>query len=212
MLKTVSSGAGLRKRGLFRIRNMKLKLALAVFILSTDLAGAQGTFVYDQQSMGPADGSILSTQTPLGQSFTPSLDVIGFVDFYLSDGATASIMQVNIRSGSITGPILDTTSPMTLTPNLAGYYDFLFSNPVSLTPGTQYYLEPIVAGGGGFRAFVTFQQYTGGDAIFNGTTFTDRDFLFREGVVSNVPEPSSAALLVVGVGALFLCRKRIVPH
>jgi hypothetical protein len=117
-------------------------------------------------------------------------------------------MQVNIRSDSITGPILGTTSTTSLTPNLAGYYDFLFSTPVSLTPGTQYYLEPVVAGGGGFRAFVSFQQYAGGDAIFNGSAFTDRDYLFREGIVTNIPEPSVVSLGTLGGVAAYWLRKR----
>jgi hypothetical protein len=186
---------------------MKKISMFLVYVVGTGLASAQG-FVYDQQSSGTTDGSVLSTQAPLGQSFTPLLDSIGFVDFYLSDGTTASMMQVNIRSGSITGPILGTTSTTTLTPNLADYYGFVFSTPISLTPGTQYFLEPVVVGGGGSRAFVTFQQYSGGDAIFGGSTFTDRDFLFREGIVSNVPEPSTVSFCLLGGAAAYWLRKR----
>lgn len=180
---------------------MKLKIFVAASLLGTAFCGAQGTLVYDQQSTNAIDAGAFISQTPVGQSFTPTFTSIGFVDFYLSDAATASTIAVNIRSGSITGSLLGTTMPTTLAPSSTAFYDFLFSSPISLTPGTKYYLEPVLVSGGNSSMSATFIQYTGGDAIISGSTFTDRDFLFREGIV--VPEPSSASLLLGGGGLLF---------
>jgi len=185
---------------------MKSRIALAAFGLGIGIAGAQGTFVYDQQSTGASDGGTVLSQTPFGQSFTPAFDSIDFVQFYLRDPLNASIVEINLRSTSITGPILGTTTPTTLNPNSSGYVDFLFSNRISLAPGTKYFLEPVGIGGGVATADLTFVQYPGGDAIYNGTVFSDRDFLFREGII--VPEPSSWALLAVGMGAFFWKRHK----
>jgi hypothetical protein len=183
---------------------MKLKLPLAAFLLSTGLAAsAQGTFVYDQQSTGTIDGGASLSQTPFGQSFTPTLDAVGFIELQLFDSAAATTIDVNIRSGSITGAILGTSLPTTMPGNSSGIFDFLFSNPVTLTPGTKYYFEPVMVGGGSsVGADITFVQYTGGDAIYGGTAFNNQDLWFREGVVTAVPEPASGALLVVA-GLLF---------
>ncbi len=185
---------------------MKFKICFLVFALGTGLAHAQGTLVFDQQETGPMDGSIGSNRTPLGQSFTPTFDSIGFVEFQLLNGVSGSTFTVNVLSGSISGSVLGTTDPVVYNSN--GTYDFFFSNPVSLTPGTQYFMQPVVSSGGFANMPITFIQYTGGDAIYDGTTHSDRDFWFREGVVNNVPEPSSAALLIVAVCAFVWHRKR----
>jgi hypothetical protein len=188
---------------------MKLKIGFFAFALGTGLACAQGTFVFDQQETGTVDGSIGLNRTPLGQSFTPTFDSIGFVEFQLINGVAGSTFTVNVRGGSISGSVLGTTDPVAY--NSSGIYDFFFSTPVSLTSGTQYYLEPVVSSGGFATMPITFIQYTGGDAIYDGTTHTDRDFWFREGIVTNVPEPSSAALFLVAGAALFLRRLKCRP-
>jgi hypothetical protein len=184
---------------------MKFTIAFLALVLGTGLASAQGTFVYDQQSTGAVDGSLSLNQTPLGQSFTPTLDAIDFLELQLINGVAASTFTVNLRSDSISGPILGTTAPVAYTSS--GIYDFLFSNPVSLTPGTKYYFEPVVSSGGFAQTYITFIQYTGGDLIQSGVTRTDRDLWFREGIVSNVPEPSSMALFLLGGSALFWHRR-----
>jgi hypothetical protein len=189
---------------------MKLKIIPIAFILGAgSFANAQGTFVFDQQSTGLVDAGLHYDQTPFGQSFTPTLDSIGFLELQLFDTVAATI-DVNIRSGSITGSILGTSQATTIPGNTSGTYDFLFSNPVTLTPGTQYFFEPVVVGGGSSigEANTTFIQYAGGDAIAGGTTYTDRDLWFREGIVSAVPEPASAALFVVAGSALCWQRRK----
>jgi len=190
---------------------MKIAFFITAFVLGARFAAAQGTFVYDQQSTGTTDSSVALTQTPFGQSFTPTLDSLNFVDLQLIDfGSSASTVAVNVRSDSITGSLLGTSTPIMLPASSSSTYDFLFSDPISLTPGTQYYFEPvIVSGGSSVLANITFIQYTGGDLIQSGAARTDRDLWFREGVVTSVPEPSTSALFVIGGGVLFgYCRKR----
>jgi hypothetical protein len=67
---------------------MKPRIALAAFGLGIGIAGAQGTFVYDQQSTNATDGGVILSQTPFGQSFTPAFDSIDFVQFYLTISST----------------------------------------------------------------------------------------------------------------------------
>lgn len=190
------------------IRNMQFRIIFLSFVLGTGLVSAQGTFVYDQQSAGSVDGTVSLAQTPFGESFTPSLDSIGFLQLQLNDGTTPATVAINIRSDSITGSLLGTSMPTTLPSNSGGTFDFLFSTPISLTPGTQYYFEPVVVSGGFAVSEITFIQYTGGDLIQSGVARTDRDLWFREGVVSTVPEPSSAVLLLIGCGIFCWHRRK----
>ena len=167
-------------------------------------ASAQGTFVFDQQTSESVDGAILLSRTPFGQSFTPTLDSIDFVELRLNDGATPSTVAINIRSGSITGLLLGTSMPTTLPSFSGGVSDFLFSDSIALTPGTKYYFEPVVVSGGYATSEVTFIDYTGGDQIYDGAVQRG-DLWFREGVISSVPEPSSEALWLMA-GTILLWR------
>ena len=187
---------------------MKSTLAILTFVLGARLAGAQGTLVFDQQSTGPVDGTLNLNQTPFGQSFTPSLDSIGFLELQLHDGTTASTVAIDIRSDSITGTVLGTSGSITIPSNSSGTFDFFFSSPVSLTPGTQYFFEPVVVSGGFAITETTSVQYAGGDKIYNGVPDTRGDLWFREGIVTAVPEPTVFALFGLGGAAACWLRKR----
>jgi len=173
-------------------------------------AGAQGTFVFDQQSSDESNGgvgiSVIQDSQPIGQSFTPSLTGIGFVRFHLFDlvrnNGTGAVVYVNLRSDSITGTIISSTAPVALPDNFgavnSGFADFFFPGEVPLQPGAKYYLQTIVQAGDKWGLFGDSFGYPGGDLYSNGTAFSS-DFWFREGVV--VPEPSAIAVLLAGVGA-----------
>jgi len=85
-------------------------------------AVSQDVFVYDQQSSttdwAPYCGGVFSPGTPpgQGQSFTPSLSAVGFIQLKLKDAfpgnSTGAIMQIDLRSDSITGPLLGTSLPV----------------------------------------------------------------------------------------------------
>lgn len=185
---------------------MKLKIIFLAFLLGTGLAGAQGTFVYDQQDNVAVDGSSSIGQTPFGQSFTPTLDSIGFVElqFFNTSGSTVA---VNVRSGSITGPILGTSLSIFFPNNSPGVSDFLFSNPIALTPGTKYWFEPVVVSGLPPGIDATIVPYAGGNIIISGTDRSGLNLWFGEGIIASVPEPSSVALLLVG-GILYWHRRQ----
>ena len=188
---------------------MKSEIILLAFVLGTGLASAQGTFVYDQQSLGPSDGVAGLNETPFGQSFTPALDSIGFVDLQLIGFTDANII-VNIRSDSITGPILGTSMPTLVSGSggtTSGIYDFLFSDPVTLARGTLYFFEPVISNGGSAESYLLSTQYPGGNVIINGSSFP-QDLWFREGVISSVPEPSISALAGLGAGVLIWTRRK----
>ena len=158
---------------------------------------------------------------PIGQSFTPSLTGLNFVDVLLQDAGSdtgpGASFQVKIHSASITGSVLGTSNVTAVPDNLnlglgsnEGYTRFLFPSTVSLTPGQLDVLEvvqlqPITSGNFNFALTGNNNTtgYTLGDAIINGQTQANFDFAFREGVV---PEPTS--LLLAGVGFALLAPRR----
>jgi hypothetical protein len=180
-------------------------------------ACGQGSLQYDQQSV-PSDAVnegnpiVIQTNIPIGQSFTPTLSSVGFVALAFRDanpgnnlGAT---IYVNLRQDSITGTILGSTEPLFMPNGIAdSSTNFFFSSPVSVTPGTTYYLEPVVQSGDIFDIYYYNFGYSGGTAFFNGAAASFEDLWFREGTV--VPEPSSALLISIGAGALVYVHRRL---
>jgi hypothetical protein len=173
--------------------------------LSGITASGQG-FIYDQQSADEnhyMEGGAGLGQQPIGQSFTPILNNVGFIRIYLVGGAFGgATFAMNLRSDSITGTILGSSEPVTQ--NSSGPANFIFETPLSVTPGTTYYFQPVIQSGAGWGAFVSSYNYPGGTAFVDGLAVPTSDFWFREGVV--VPEPQSWALLLVGAGVLFYSR------
>src|SRR4051794_25375790 len=160
-------------------RSLILQFALFFYAL---FARGQGTFLYDQQSAtntgprgGDADYPILLNQ-PMGQSFTPTLSSIGFVqmkfdDFLIGNGIGATV-YLNLRVGSVSGTILSSTAPVFMPDRFfSGTTNFFFSTPVSVAPGTMYYIEPVALPGSDDRWGIVGSQlygYPGGSALFQG--------------------------------------------
>jgi len=184
-------------------------------LLSTVMhCAGQGTFIYDQQSSTETllmEGGAAFGQQPLGQSFTPTLPSVGFVRLYIYDGVPGGgpggVIYVNLRTDSITGPIVGTSDPVALPGGFVGFPDFYFPSPVAVSPGATYYFQPFIQTGGGFGINQSSYLYAGGTAYIDGLPAgLDHDFWFREGIVV-VPEPSSTFLAVMGLGAFFLVRR-----
>lgn len=192
-------------------------VTLVILIALTWNVKAQG-FIYDQQSSTTAanagGGGILQGASPTGQSFTPTLTGLDFVQmaFYdntVGNGLGASLL-VNVRSGGITGTVLGTSEPIympdgfgrsTLNSEVA---TFLFMTSVGLQPGTVYYLEPVVQSGDLWGVSVWEYNYSGGDAFYQGTPSPAADFWFREGAI---PEPSAFAIILLGAGVTAWMRR-----
>jgi hypothetical protein len=195
------------KRGL--IHKQKL---VAIALLLPRLAIAQ-TFVYDQQSSDesrPGTGGIdIQAEQPTGQSFRPSLNQVGFVrlevfDRYINNGLGATL-YVNLRSDSITGPIIGSTSPISFPDNFGvwsnDFVTFFFNSPVQVQPGVTYFFQPVVQSGDSWFVNQALGfNYTRGSEYIYGSAFGG-DYWFREGII--VPEPSSDALLLAGTAALW---------
>jgi len=189
--------------------------ALQTLLLCLPICGlAQGTFVYDQQSAdettpGGTTAPISSNQ-PIGQSFTPTLSQVGFIRLYLGDSVFNGIgatVYVNLRQDSITGPILSSTQPVFMPDAFVGHPDFLFASPVPVTPGAIYYVQPVVQSGDSNWAIVSYNyNYPGGTAFGGGQPTPPFDLWFREGII--VPEPSSIALALSGFACFAVLIRR----
>ncbi len=189
-------------------------LQAAVLSASLSVHG-QGTFVYDQQSSiegsyqeGSAD--IQQTQ-PMGQSFTPQLSSVGFIRLYVGNGilgnTSPATLHVNLRSDSITGSLLGSSAPFLIPEGalFAAPVTLLFSNSIPVTPGLTYYFQPVVSNNNNLMLSWGPYNYPGGTAFFGGAPDpSNGDLWFREGIV--VPEPASAALLLIGALALAAAR------
>jgi hypothetical protein len=200
--------------------SMKTRLLLThlAVLSATSLAPGQGTLLYDQQAGGPSVGEgdylLIQTNGPIGQSFVPSLSSVGFVALAFHDpnpgnnlGAT---VYVNLRQDSITGPILGSTQPLSMPDGFAyNATNFFFSTPIAITPGTTYYLEPVVQSGDLWDTIYYHYGYPNGSAFIQGNP-NPWDLWFREGIV--VPEPSSALLISIGAGALVYARRRHIAN
>jgi hypothetical protein len=105
---------------------------------------------------------------------------------------------VNLRSDSITGPILASTGPVALADRFHGPVEFLFPTPVTVAPSVTYYLQPVIQAGEDFGVAFDQFHYPDGASFAQGAPSPFFDLWFREGII--IPEPSSAWLAVVGAG------------
>jgi hypothetical protein len=199
------------------MKSRKLPTLAALVAASALSAAGQGTFVYDQQSSTDerpphyGAGGDLALNAPWAQSFTPALSSVGFVrlkfdDGNLDDGLGGSV-YVNLRSDSITGRILGRTPTVAMAPFFAGVTNFIFSTPISVTPGAMYFLEPVQFAGGTWLLDGGPYLYPGGIAYQTGQPEPGADMWFREGIYV-VPEPASMLLLSLGMAALIGLRRR----
>ncbi len=140
---------------------MRLKLVCfcLLCLFRACFARGQGSvFVYDQQSstneheFTEQDRFIDPRRFgPVGQSFTPALPSVGFIQLGMYFNALGNtgpgIVDLNLRTGSITGPILASTEPLDLPSGFAGYPKFFFAQPVAVDPGVTYYLDVVIQSG-----------------------------------------------------------------
>jgi hypothetical protein len=185
-----------------------------IFTLATTLAAlrlfGQGTLLVDQQSFDLATSTTAINIDGIGQSFTPMFSSIDYIQLGVSDSKAGSLLFVNLRQNSMTGPITGTTDTQPITTIDAHLpTTFLFSSTVPLTPGVQYFLEPVIVVNALQISVVISpvgtDPYPGGTAL-HGTIPGSYDLWFAEGVV--VPEPSTWALFGLGGVVLFAAKWR----
>jgi hypothetical protein len=116
-----------------------------------------------------------------------------------------------VWSGSISnGTLLSSTDPIFIPDGAFELItNFTFLTPVSVTPGTTYYLQPYLQSGDSRMTVIDSQNfnYPGGTAYFAGAPDPNNsDLWFREGIIA-VPEPSSAVIILLGTVGLYFCRR-----
>jgi hypothetical protein len=199
---------------------MKTKLSFVVIASVALIAKGQG-FIYDQQSQTSQSGGAgfpIQEDQPMGQSFTPSLPAVGFVqlefaDFLPPNGIGATV-YVNLLADSITGPVIGSAAPVSMPDGAFNLVEtFLFSTPATVTPGTTYYFQPVVVQPGSNDPWLVIgaqvYNYSGGSYYANGIADTSEDLWFREGVIA-APEPSAISLLFLGSGVLIYARRKFI--
>jgi hypothetical protein len=186
-----------------------------VFALSAFMASGQGTMIYDQQSETSRAfdyAAPIQEQQPTGQSFTPALSSVGFVqlefiDAHPGNGLGATV-YVNLRADSLSGTILGSTAPVFMPDSFSyGITSFSFGTPVGVNPDTTYYFQPVVQSGDSSWCIINGPyNYSGGTFFANGVPNPNGyDAWFREG--SFVPEPSSGVLVLLGIAGMCAARR-----
>ncbi len=190
---------------------MKRTVCTLAAILAASRLFAQGTMLVDQQSFDLATATANININGIGQSFTPSLSSVDYVQFGVFDISPGSSMFVNLRQNSLSGTIIGTTATESVPLN-NGLLEttFLFSTRVILTPGTEYFFEPVVVVNATqinieISNPLSSNPYSGGSAL-HGNAPGNYSLWFSEGIL--VPEPSTWTVFGLGAAALLLVGKR----
>lgn len=151
--------------------------------------------------------------SPEGQSFTPTTNSLSVVELRTKDFAAndslGATLKVNIRQGTMSGPIIGTSLTVTL-PDSFGITDLLgsithfdFSTPVPLVPGNVYVLEVVflstdnwglLSNGNAPPFYGGVTAYAGGQGFIQGVNpAPEFDLYFREG-----PEEKKGSCLAEG--------------
>ncbi|HXC46774.1 MAG TPA: hypothetical protein VNU20_00685 [Candidatus Sulfotelmatobacter sp.] len=188
-------------------RALSYCFGLLVLIISVVISPDKVDTKFDQTNALPPQGMLshnLLHFSPLGQSFTPTMSSLNFVNLLTESGdATVgdATVKVNIRSGSISGPILGTSQPtvipFSVSPSVSS---FRFSAPVTLNPGDVYVIEPFVVCGNTLIGSTDANNYLSGNQILGGVAQTKIDLWFQEGI--SVPERRKWPLVRTGLIAL----------
>lgn len=188
--------------------------SVLVILALHQVAWAQGTLAYDQQSatsgFGPG-GSPIQLLNPAGQSFTPAAGFVGFVQFqfldHIPNNLAGSTVFINLRQDSMTGPVLAATPTVFMRDGFFGITSFYFARNVAVSPGREYFFEAVLQSGDDSDILSGAYGYAAGTAYFLGQpTPSGNDLWFREGYI--VPEPSTLCFGLLGTALLVWSYKR----
>lgn len=188
-------------------------LLIILFAFATNALCAQGTLVFDQESSNDETvfGGALPIQlySSLGQSFTPSLTAVSFVQLRFLDidpnNNSGATVVIKLRANSMNGAVIG-TSQLVMVDGFSGVASFLFGHQISVTPNSIYFIDASVLSGDTLGIITIGDTYSGGSIFADGFPAIGNDLWFREGIV--VPEPTSAALVILGVGLSAWCRSK----
>ena len=184
-------------------------VAAALWLLTWNAMG-QGLIV--DQASGTLEEVIVNgsliPENDLAQSFTPSLNAVGFAQLRtlitIPGGSTVTLI-VNLRDVAYNGPILSSTAPVDIV-GFANVGTFYFSDNIPVNPGQLYFFQPVLQSTGNLSiGDKSPSSYSGGALWSNGLMSPQGDLWFREGTV--VPEPGAPGLLLFGAGALVFLRR-----
>lgn len=188
-------------------------LALAISLILSQARASIGTL--DQFNFS-GDSITLGTMTNgqyLGQTFRPVLSGIDLFDIQgLSVGI--STVQLKLFSGQTTvGIPIASSTLLTITNNSTfDTIEFQFPATVPLVPEASYTARlDLISGDSYVLLYSRLNPYSRG-AAFNefGGIKADYDWVFAEGLISSVPEPSS--VLLTGVAFLLLLLRRTISR
>jgi hypothetical protein len=188
---------------------------LLLLVMSMAVSADKLDTKFDQTNTLPPAGKLsqsLLAFSPLGQSFRPTLTSLNFVNLLTESGGAT--VKVNIRLGSLSGPILGTSQP-TIIPHSdsPSVSSFRFSTPVKLIVGDLYVIEPFVVCGDTLISSTDTNNYVGGNQILGGVAKTENDLWFQEGI--SVPEHRGWFLLgsgLTGLLAIIYFKNRSILH
>ena len=166
-----------------------LPLALLALLIAVHSAHGQGTvLLLDQysslnESVAFGGSIIQQAPTPFGQSFTPTFSSIDFIRLNLNDalpgngfGAT---IYLTLHSGSISGPLLNSTTPVFLPDSSSTITTFYFPESVALTPNDTYFFQVLTQPGSGWWSIVSGGYLYAGGSIFSGGFPLTTDLWFQ---------------------------------
>ena len=144
-------------------------------------------------SGSPGSWHNILSYTPVGQEFVPSLNALDIVQLrvgsaYSPNHPTAEFI-VNIRSGTITGPIAGTSDTLALAVPFDDIATFVFDR-IWLTAGETYVIELKQLSGWnwliGHDSVSPF--YYSGRLILDGNPWNNNDAWFRTGMGAPLPD------------------------
>jgi hypothetical protein len=122
---------------------------------------------------------------PIGQSFTPAFPRLWYVELGLDNPSAGPVsLTLNVRQGTISGPIVGTASltvPVTGSNNPKFFSAVFLPFPgVPVTPGMTYVLDLVGSGSDTVQWYVqSGGTYPGGTAIEGGAPDSSQDYIFR---------------------------------
>jgi hypothetical protein len=137
---------------------------------------------------------------PIGQEFVSDRSKLDAVEVFASNTDMSSPLPadvaINIREASISGQVLGTSLPVSLSFPSSGVVQFQFQSSVRVVPGRVYVIEIVVSPGGGNVAVSGgwTGNYSRGRLILQGEPIPmsdNSDLWFREGTLRRATSQSS---------------------